>query len=107
MFEDSTTYDLWPIDWAEHLFDAVAILNRAKAEGQSIGVSPPYFAEGTVRPAISCQSYPQPYPQAGDKAGDSLQRGRAWRKGRPPVLKKYGAGTYTPQKEIFAKVKRI
>ena len=51
------------------------------------------------------QRYPQPYPQPVDSAGDNRQRGRAWRKRRPPVLKKCGRGTYTPHKNIFAKVR--
>jgi len=56
---------------------------------------------------FSANTYPQPYPQPVDSTVDGWQRSRAWRKGRPPVLKKDGAGTYTPQQNIFAKVKRI
>ena len=55
--------------------------------------APPFFLE----------SYPQPLSTAGDNPVDSPQRGRA----RPPVLNFGAGGPYTPQKNIFPKVKRI
>ena len=42
------------------------------------------------------------YPQAVDKPVDSLQRGRA---SRPPVVESARPCLYTPQQNIFDKVK--
>jgi hypothetical protein len=54
-------------------------------------------------PADLEETYPQPYPQPVYNPVDSPQRARA----RPPVLNFGAGGLYTPQKEIFAKVKAV
>ena len=75
-------------------------LNLAVGVGES-----PLVPRVLSSPQFHTETYPQPYPQPVDSTVDSRQRGRAWRKRQPPVLKKCGRGTYTPQKEIFAKVR--
>jgi hypothetical protein len=54
-------------------------------------------------PVFFLNTYPQPYPQPVYNPVDSPQRARA----RPPVLNFGAGGPYTPQKEIFAKVKAV
>lgn len=61
-------------------------------------------AGGLVSPAIFCKTYPQPYPQPVDSPVDGQQRGRAR---RPHIVNFSAGGPYTPQKEIFAKVRSV
>jgi hypothetical protein len=58
-------------------------------------------AEGGALPLTLHNTYPQSYPQP----VDSWQRGRAWRKIRPPCVKSDGGVIHTPTKEICAKVR--